>query len=213
MVGGGASGMMAAGRAAAIGARVLLIEKSNSPGKKILISGKTRCNLTNTRDIDDFIAQFGDNGRFLHGAFHRFFRDDLLVLMERYGVPTKTERGGRVFPASDDAGDVVRALEKYMADGGVEVRTGARVTGIVVENGRATGVRTEKGPHPAEAVVLATGGTSYPETGSTGDGYRMAAAVGHTIVKLRPALVPLVVEEIERAKSMQGVSLRRKSVV
>ena len=208
VVGGGASGMMAAGRAAELGARVLLIEKTNSPGKKILISGKTRCNLTNTRDIDDFIAQFGDNGRFLYGAFHRFFRDDLLALMERYEVPTKTERGGRVFPASDDAGDVVRALEKYMADGGVEVRTGARVTGIVVENGRATSVRTDQGTYRAKAVILATGGASYPETGSTGDGYRMAAVVGHNIVKLRPALVPLVVEEIERAKSMQGVSLR-----
>jgi hypothetical protein len=200
--------MMAAGRAAELGARVLLIEKTNSPGKKILISGKTRCNLTNTRDIDDFIAQFGDNGRFLHGAFHRFFRDDLLALMERYGVPTKTERGGRVFPASDDAGDVVRALEKYMAEGEVEVRTGARVTGIVVENGRATSVRTDQETYRAKAVILAAGGASYPETGSTGDGYRMAAALGHTIVKLRPALVPLVVEEIERAKSMQGVSLR-----
>jgi len=208
VVGSGASGMLAAGRAAELGARVLLIEKTNSPGKKILISGKTRCNLTNTRDIDDFIAQFGDNGRFLYGAFHRFFRDDLLALMERYGVPTKTERGGRVFPASDDAGDVVRALARYLAENGVEVRTGVRVTGIVVENGRATGVRTEQGPYPAEAVVLAAGGASYPETGSTGDGYRMAAALGHTIVKLRPALVPLVVEEIKRAKSMQGVSLR-----
>ena len=208
VVGGGASGMLAAGRAAELGARVLLIEKTNSPGKKILISGKTRCNLTNAKDIDDFIAQFGDNGRFLYGAFHRFFRDDLLALMERYGVPTKTERGGRVFPASDDAGDVVRALEKYIADGGVEMRTVARVTGIVVENGRATSVRTAQGTYRAKAVILATGGASYPGTGSTGDGYRMAAALGHTIVKLRPALVPLVVEEIERAKSMQGVSLR-----
>jgi len=200
--------MMAAGRAAEMGADVLLLEKTERPGKKILISGKTRCNVTNARELEDFIAMYGPNGRFLYSAFHRYFRGDLLAFLGRYGVETKTERGGRIFPASDDARDVVRALERYMADYGVRLRTNVRVTGLQVEAGRVIGVRTARGTYPAAAVVLATGGASYPHTGSTGDGYRMAAEVGHTIVKLRPALVPLVVREVRRAKSMQGVSLR-----
>ena len=208
VVGAGASGMMAAGRAAELAASVLLLEKTKHPGNKILISGKTRCNLTNAKELDDFIAMYCPDGRFLYSAFHRFFRDDLLAFLRRYGVETKTERGGRVFPASDDARDVVKAFERYMADHGVQVRTDTRVTGIQVDKGRAVGVQTEKGPVSATAVVLATGGASYPETGSTGDGYRLAAVLGHTITKLRPALVPLVVHEFERAESMQGVSLR-----
>jgi predicted flavoprotein YhiN len=200
--------MMAAGRAAEMGARVLLLEKTDGPGKKILISGKTRCNLTNTRPLDEFIAMYGPNGRFLHGAFSRFFRDDLLALLRRYGVETKDERGGRVFPASDDAGDVVRALERYLRDGGVRLETRTKAVAIETSEGRVTGVRTEQGLYPADAVVLATGGASWPGTGSTGDGYRMAERLGHTIVPLRPALVPLAVRQAELAKSMQGVSLR-----
>ncbi len=208
VIGAGASGMMAAGRAAELGASVLLLEKTRRTGKKILISGKARCNLTNTTELDDFTMMYGANGVFLYSAFRRFFRDDLCDFLRRYGVETKTERGGRVFPASDDAQDVVRAFEQYLADHQVEQHTNVRVTGIEIENGRVKGVQTNKGQYPATAVVLATGGASYPETGSTGDGYRMAAAIGHSIVKLRPALVPLVVYEIERARSMQGVSLR-----
>jgi len=208
VVGAGASGMMAAGRAAELGGNVLLLEKTTRPGSKILISGKTRCNLTNAKELDDFIAMYGPNGRFLYSVFHRFFRDDLLTFLRRYGVETKTERGGRVFPASDDARDVLKAFERYMSDHGVQLRTDTRVTGIQVDNGRVISVQTEKGTLSATAVVLATGGASYPETGSSGDGYRLAAALGHTITKLRPALVPLVVHEVQWAKSMKGVSLR-----
>jgi hypothetical protein len=208
VVGAGASGMMAAGRAAELGASVLLLEKTEHPGNKILISGKTRCNLTNAKELDDFIAMYGPDGRFLYSAFHRFFRHDLVAFLRRYGVETKTERGGRVFPASDDARDVVKAFERYMADHGVQLRTDNGVTGIQVDNGRVVGVQTEKGTLSATAAVLATGGASYPETGSAGDGYRLAAALGHTITKLRPALVPLVIHELQWAKSMQGVSLR-----
>ena len=208
VVGAGASGMMAAGRAAELAASVLVLEKTKHPGNKILVSGKTRCNLTNAKELDDFIGMYCPNGRFLYSAFHRFFRDDLLAFLRRYGVETKTERGGRVFPASDDARDVVKAFERYMADHGVQLRTDTRVTGIQVDNGRVVSVQTEKGTLSAAAVVLATGGASYPETGSTGDGYRLAAALGHTITKLRPALVPLVVHEVQRARNMQGVSLR-----
>lgn len=208
VIGAGAGGLMAAGRAAELGARVTILEKTDSPGKKILISGKTRCNLTNGKDLDDFILMYGSNGRFLYRAFNHFFRDDLLTLLRGYGVETKTERGGRIFPVSDDARDVVTAFERYITDHGVQMKTNIRVTEIMVDKGHVTGVRTEHGEYPAAAVVLATGGASFPGTGSTGDGYRLAAALGHTITKLRPALAPLVVEEQERARSMQGVSLR-----
>jgi predicted flavoprotein YhiN len=208
VVGAGASGLMAAGRAAERGAKVLLLEKTDGPGKKILISGKGRCNLTNAREPGDFIAMYGPNGRFLHGAFRRFFRDDLLAFLGRYGVETKVERGGRIFPVSDDAADVVRAFRRYLKDRLVEVHTGVDVTGIAICDSRIAGVRTKKGRFLADAVILATGGATWPATGSTGDGYRMAAALGHTVTKLRPALVPLVVAEVKRAKAMQGVSLR-----
>jgi len=208
VVGAGASGMMAAGQAAESGASVLLLEKTRQAGNKILISGKTRCNLTNAKELDDFIAMYGPNGRFLYSAFHRLFRDDLLALLRRYGVETKTERGGRVFPASDDARDIVKAFQRYMTDGGVQLHTDTGVTGIQVDKGRVVGVQTEKETLSATAVIIATGGSSSPETGSTGDGYRLAAALGHTITKLRPALVPLVVHEVQQAKGMQGVSLR-----
>ena len=126
VIGAGAGGMMAAGRAAERGAKVLLIEKTDGPGKKLLISGKGRCNLTNARELDGFISMFGPNGRFLHGVFHRWFREELLAFLGRYGVETKVERGGRIFPASDDAADVVNALRRYLADRGVDLRTASR---------------------------------------------------------------------------------------
>ena len=208
VIGAGAGGMMAAGRAAECGAVVTLLEKTDGPGKKILISGKTRCNLTNSADMDDFIGMYGPNGRFLYNAFHRFSRDDLLAFLKRCGVETKVERGGRIFPASDNAYDIVKAFERYMVEYRVQTRTGVKVNRITVEQGRVTGVATEKGTFKGNAVILATGGASFPETGSTGNGYRMAEALGHTIVPLRPALVPMVVREIGMVKRMQGVSLR-----
>ncbi|HET6461241.1 MAG TPA: NAD(P)/FAD-dependent oxidoreductase [Syntrophales bacterium] len=208
VIGGGASGMMAAGRAAEMGAHVTLLERTGTLGKKILISGKTRCNLTNARDLDHFISMYGPNGRFLYGAFHRFFRDDLISFLGRYGVGTKIERGGRVFPVSDSAEDVVSAFKKYLTDHRVEILRHSRVTGIETRNKQVTGVVMPDGKRQATALILAAGGSTYPATGSSGDGYAMAATLGHTINKLRPALVPLVVEEISRAKSMQGVSLR-----
>ena len=207
VIGGGASGMMAAGRAAESGAAVLLLEKMKRPGMKLRISGQTRCNLTNIRELNDFVSMYGPNGRFLRNVFHRYFRDDLLAFLRHYGVETKTEPDGRVFPSSDDARDVVKALQRYLADHGVQMHTGIRATAIRVEGKRVTGVQTGQGIYPAAAVILATGGASYPGTGSTGDGYRMAEAVGHTITRLRPALVPLVVQEVQLAKNMQGVGL------
>lgn len=208
VIGAGASGMIAAGHAAELGAKVVLLEKMETIGKKILISGQGRCNLTNSIDLQDFLAMYGRNGQFLRHAFHLFFRDELLALFTKYGVETKTERGGRIFPASDDARDIAKALEKYLRNHGVDLHKEVRITGIVTENGRIAGVQTATVTVPARAVILATGGASFINTGSAGDGYRMAEALGHTIIKLRPALVPLVVEEVERAAAMQGVSLK-----
>jgi hypothetical protein len=208
VIGAGAGGMLAAGRAAELGARVLLLEKMEHPGKKILITGNGRCNLTNSRDMDSFIAQFGPNGRFLYSAFSRFFRDDLLVFLRRYGVDAKTEPNGQIYPTSDNARDVVRVFERYLAEGNVQIQTDVGVSRLLVESERVVGVQTPAGQFPALAVILATGGASHPQTGSTGDGYRLAAELGHTIVRLRPGLVPLVVTDIARVKQMQGASLR-----
>ena len=169
VVGAGAGGMMAAGRAAELGAHVLLLEKTERPGKKLLISGKRRCNLSNAKPLDDFLAMYGANGRFLRSAFGHFFRDELLALLRRYGVETTTETDGRIFPSSNDAHDVVEALQHYCEDHGVELRTGIKVRAIQVQEGRVTGVQTEREVLPATGAVLATGGASYPGTGSQGD--------------------------------------------
>ncbi len=208
VIGGGAAGMIAAGAAAYAGARVVLLEKTPRLGRKLAISGKTRCNITNTETLEGFLTAYGPNGRFLRGPFSRFFRDELLELLRKHGVETQDERGGRVFPVSGNAEDVVTAFERFMAEGGVEVRTDVRVAGIETDGTRVTGVRTVGGVVPASAVILATGGSSYTVTGSAGDGYEMAAKLGHTLIPLRPALVPLIVDDIPLAKSMQGVSLK-----
>ncbi len=208
VVGAGAGGLMAAGRAAELGASVQLLEKMDQPGEKLLISGKSRCNLTNAKDLEHFLAMYGPNGLFLRQVFHRFFREDLLSFFRQHNVETKIERGGRIFPVSDDARDVVAALLRFISTQGVKLDRHAPVRRIIGHNGRVAGVETERGFVPGAAVILATGGATYPATGSTGDGYGMAKAVGHRIIKLRPALTPLVVDNRELAKSMQGVSLR-----
>jgi hypothetical protein len=208
VVGGGAAGLMAAGRAGELGAGVLLLEKTDSCGKKILVSGKTRCNLTNSADLKNFISMYGDNGRFLFSTFHNFFRPELLAFLNNLGLATKVERGGRIFPVSDDAHDVVRVFKKYLSQNSVCVKLNTRVTGIIIRNNVACGVRTLEGEYFSKAVILATGGSTWPSTGSTGDGYKISAALGHNLVKLKPALVPLIVHEQKLAQSMQGVSLR-----
>jgi predicted flavoprotein YhiN len=208
VVGGGAAGLMAAGKAAQLGARVLLLEKTDSCGKKILISGKTRCNLTNSSELKDFISMYGDNGRFLFSAFHNFFRPELLDFLYSHGLATKVERGGRIFPVSDDAHDVVRVFKKYLSENKVQIKLNTTVTGITVQGNAVCGVKTQNGDYRCKAVILATGGATWPSTGSTGDGYKISSALGHKIVKLKPALVPLIVHEQKLAQSMQGVSLR-----
>ncbi len=208
VIGGGAAGLMAAGRAAQLGARVLLLEKTDSCGKKILISGKTRCNLTNSAELKDFISMYGNNGRFLFSAFHNFFRPELLDFLNNHGLATKVERGGRIFPVSDDAHDVVSVFKKYLAANKVQIKLNTKVTEIVIKDNTVCGVKTSEGNYRSTAVILATGGATWPSTGSTGDGYKISAALGHKIVKLKPALVPLIVKEQKLAQSMQGVSLR-----
>ena len=209
VIGAGAAGLMAAGRAAERGAHVLLLEKMGEAGKKILVTGQERCNVTNAAPLETFLTAFGRNGPFLRNAFHRFFREELLALLRRYGVETQVERGGRIFPTSGRAADVRDALLRYATEHGATIRYHTAVQELLVEEGRVTGVRTVGGEtFPAAAVILATGGASWPGTGSTGDGYVMARDLGHTLTPLRPALVPLTVAEKARAKALQGVSLR-----
>lgn len=212
VVGAGASGLIAAGRAAELGAQVVLLDKMAEAGKKILISGKSRCNITNAAPLAEFLSYYGPKGRFLTNAFHRFFRDELLALLGRYGVETQTERGGRVFPTSGQASDVRDALLRYAVDHGAQVRYQTEVNAVSASDGRVEGVDVSRGGHlPADAVILATGGASWPDTGSTGYGYVMAQALGHTVEPLRAALVPLTVAERATAKALQGVSLRNVS--
>jgi len=208
VVGSGAAGMMAAGRAAEMGAEVILLEKMEREGKKVLISGNTRCNLTNSRSLDDFILMYGKNGRFLHTAFRHFFSADLIELLGKYGIRTLTEQDGRVFPASGKSDDVVHALTSYMRENGVVTITRSPVLNIEQASQGMMAVYTQDRTFRTGAVIIATGGASYPQTGSNGEGYRMAERLGHTIVKLRPSLVSLEVREKDQVKNLQGISLK-----
>ena len=207
VIGAGAAGLMAAIHAATAGAGVFLIEKMPSPGRKILITGKGRCNFTNRCDIGDFPSFFANNGTFLNSAFRAFDNQDLIDFFAGRGVPSRVERGGRVFPESDKARDIVDVLVKAAKQAGVKIATDQTVRSIRVENDQVTGVMTQSGLMEASAVILATGGLSYPGTGSTGDGYRMAKELGHTVTPLRPALVPLETQEAW-VKELQGLSLK-----
>ncbi len=207
MIGGGPAGLMAASRAAECGASAVILERNPKLARKLLISGKGRCNVTNTADLPAFIGAFSPNGKFLYGAFSRFFRDDLLDILRDQGVETKVERGGRVFPVSDRAADVARALESWMLSTGARVKSGTRAKSVANDNGRVIGVEVFGGRMKADAVIIATGGASYPKTGSTGDGYDMARRLGHTIVAPKPALSALVCEE-KWIRDIQGLSLK-----
>lgn len=223
VVGGGPAGMMAAGQVAILGAETMLLEKMNRPGRKLRLTGKGRCNLTNVAPLSDFIDQFGANGRFLRYAFSQFFNQDLVAFLEDQGVRTVTERGGRVFTVSGQAQEVVDALMQWINKCGVTLQTRAAVRSLILEKDQVTGVqvfppssRKKKTMEmrystgrvfQADAVIIATGGASYPGTGSTGDGYLLAESVGHTIVPVRPALVPLETAG-DIAPRLQGLSLR-----
>ena len=207
VIGGGAAGLMAAVIAGREGAKVTLLEKMNYVGKKMGITGKGRCNITNACDMSDFIKNTPGNGKFLYGAYERFTNEDLLQLLHDAGLETKVERGGRVFPASDSALDVRNTFMKLMKHYGVDVHLEEPVKKLLIDDGVVTGVVTDRETYHADAVVIATGGKSYPATGSTGDGYILASQVGHTITDIRPSLVPIVTEE-SWVKDLMGLSLR-----
>lgn len=212
VIGGGAAGLMAAGTAAKRGLKVTLIERNEKLARKVGITGKGRCNVTNSCPLlNELISNVPVNGRFLYGAFSRFSTDDTIDFFEEMGVPLKIERGNRVFPVSDKALDIVDALNKYITINGVKRKTG-RVTELIIEDGVVKGCRTDDGREFfADNVLIATGGMSYPGTGSTGDGYTLAKQAGHTITDLKPSLVPLECHEGWCTEAM-GLSLRNVEI-
>ncbi len=205
VIGGGAAGMMAAISAAERGASVTLLEPNERLGKKLNITGKGRCNLTNNAGLEELLANVPRNGKFLYSAFSRFGARDAMAFFEDLGVPLKTERGNRVFPVSDRAFDVSAALERRLKKLRVRV-VRDRAKSMEIKDGAVRGVAGEQARYPADAVILATGGVSYPATGSTGEGHRMAAEAGHTVTPLQGSLVPL--RDFGVGRTLQGLSLR-----
>ena len=207
VIGGGAAGMMAALQAAWAGAQVVLLEKNEKLGKKIYITGKGRCNVTNVADAEDFFKQVPRNAKFLNAAVRQFDHDDVTSLLEMLGTETKVERGGRVFPVSDKASDVTRAFARGMKDAGVQVSLHTAVKHIVKEEGGFAVSLSDGGTLHAKSVIVATGGVSYPSTGSTGDGYAFAKENGHTVTPLSGSLVGLTIEE-KWPSLLMGLSLK-----
>ena len=210
VVGAGAAGLIAAGTAAENGAGVTLLEKNQRVGRKIMITGKGRCNLTNNCDVQTFINNVPVNGRFLYSAINRFTPSDTMNFFEGLGLELKTERGNRVFPLSDRAVDVVDVLRDYVSDSGVKIVNDA-AQALIIENGEVIGVKGESRSYYADSVIICCGGKSYPLTGSTGDGYILAKQAGHTVAELKPSLVPLESSDPE-CKSMQGLALKNVSL-
>ena len=214
IVGGGAAGMAAAIAAAGIGHEVPLYEKNEKLGKKVYITGKGRCNVTNACDMETMLQNVGTNPRFLYSSFYGFTNQDIMDLLERNGCPLKTERGNRVFPVSDKSSDVISALSRQMRNLNVDVHLHSEVKDLLIEDGHCVGIRLKKNNTKvfADAVIVATGGMSYQATGSTGDGYDFAKECGHTVTELSPALVPFEAAE-DDVRSLQGVSLRNIEAV
>ena len=214
VIGGGPAGMMSAITAAKENNNVILLEKMNSCGRKLLITGKGRCNITSSISMEDFIKNTPGNGKFLYSCFQNFTNEDIIQMLKNNGVKTKEERGNRIFPVSDKSLDVLNAFEKEMEKNNVKVITKANVKKINIENEKITGVTFEKDgltkTFKADKVILATGGKSYSATGSTGDGYKIAEDLGHNIIRIRPSLVPLQTNgrNLKICKHMQGLSLR-----
>jgi flavoprotein, HI0933 family len=206
VIGGGPAGMMAAYAAAMSGSGVTLFEKNEKLGKKLYLTGKGRCNLTNAAPISEFHEHVVQGGLFLYSAFYALDNVALLDLLSRYGLKTKTERGGRVFPESDRASDVTKALEKALKDAGVRISLGTSVQGVVAENGKALGIVAGGGRLECDSVIVATGGLSYPSTGSTGDGYEFAKHAGHTVTPLSASLVGL--DTAEDVRELAGLTLK-----
>lgn len=212
VVGAGPAGLLAAGRAAELGGKVLVLEKMRQEGRKLLLTGKGRCNITNDSAIGDFITHVNPNGRFLRNAFSQFFSKDIIDLLHKYGTESTLERGGRYFPASNKSADVLKALLKWVNELKAEIRCGHRVEKLFVENNAMQGIQANGQKFMARHVILATGGNSYPVTGSNGEGYELARRVGHSIKKVRPALVPLETEG-GAAQKLKGLNLKNVKAV
>ena len=214
IIGGGPAGMIAGIKAAQEGNKVYIYEKNKMLGKKLLITGKGRCNITSSINIDDFIKNIPGNGRFLYSAFQNFTNEDIINLLKQNGVKVKEERGNRIFPVSDRSQDVLDALIKELKKNNVQIRENEEVEKILVEDGKVKGVLLKKDKKIiiADKVILATGGKSYPGTGSTGDGYKMAEKVGHSVTKIQGSLVPLEAD-LDICRELQGLSLRNVSIV
>jgi len=213
VIGGGPAGMMSAGRAAELGAKVLLLEKNKHLGIKLLCTGKGRCNITNNiEEIKKLVDKYGKNGKFLFSAFNKFKVEDTVNFFEKRGVKTKVERGERIFPVSDRALDVLNALIKYMRQSKVEIITEAQVKNILMEKKVIKKVILENGQElKAKNYIICTGGKSYPLTGSTGDGYKWLKKMGHTIISPRPALTPIIIKE-KFVKELEGLSLKNVKI-
>ena len=207
VIGAGPAGLLAAGRAAELGGKVLVLEKMKHEGRKLLITGKGRCNITNDAPISEFIKHVYPNGRFLRNAFSSFFSKDIIKLLEEHGVESTLERGGRYFPASNRSRDVLNALLQWVKNHKVEIRCGYRVEELLVEDNTVIGVKANGKKFLCNHVIMATGGKSYPATGSNGEGYELARRVGHSVVKARPALVPLETKG-DLAQKLQGLNLK-----
>lgn len=218
VIGGGPAGIMAAIHASQSGDKVTLIEKMNSLGKKLLITGKGRCNITSSLPMEEFIQNVPGNGMFLYSSFKQFTNQDIIALLESNGLKVKEERGHRVFPITDNAKDVLEIFVKELKKQKVEIKTNTKTEKILVENGRVIGVECllneKKEQIMADKIILATGGKSYPVTGSTGDGYELVKSIGHTITKLQPSLIPLTVDKqsLQICKQLQGLSLRNVAI-
>ena len=215
VIGGGPAGMLAGISAAENGDKVIILEKMEKTGKKLLITGKGRCNITNNGDLDEFMKNIPENSKFLFSSFNQYSNKDIVSLLNSEGVSTKVERGGRVFPVSDKSIDVLEALKRKLKKLNVETKTNFEVTKILTEAGVIKGIECKnKEQLFADKVILATGGMSYPVTGSTGDGYKMAAELGHTVTEIKPSLVPLIStgKSKELCQEMQGLSLKNIAI-
>ena len=212
VIGGGPAGMMAAITSAENGDEVLIIEKMPSFGKKLLITGKGRCNITSSLYMSEFIKNTPGNGKFLYSAFQNFTNTDIIEFLKKQGLEVKEERGNRIFPVTDKSIDVLKCFTKRIEELNIKYKLNTSVEKILVQNNQISAVRTESEMIKADKVILATGGKSYPLTGSTGDGYEIAKALGHTITPIKPSLVPLEVYEKEECKKLQGLSLKNVGI-
>ena len=212
VIGGGPAGMMAAITAAEYGNEVIRIEKNSDFGKKLLITGKGRCNITSSLYMSDFIKNTPGNGQFLYSAFQNYTNTDIIEFLKRQGLEVKEERGNRIFPITDKSIDVLNCFKRKINELNIKKLFNTRVEKILIQNNNILGVRTDKEIIKTEKIILATGGKSYPLTGSTGDGYSIASSLGHKIIPIKPSLVPLIIYEKNECKEMQGISLKNTGI-